>query len=641
MSGSIRLKQVIAQTEGSIIIAGPGGNLTEDNANLFWDNANNRLGIGTASPADTVQIGTSSGTFNINGNSGYGSTFTVRSHHTSGYVFDIENPDYSRLYLRGGQTDSAYVSSTAHVEIMTRIGTAAALVCWDYDGKLRNVFSGGTPGDTAALSTRVNISDTGSDSVFSWTDSISYIDINSPKGLGYAAPFIHMAAYSPLPTTYLGDVKISSYGNSWFKGGNLGIGINSPTSKLHVIGDGGNLDTSEIFHAENNAGTVSFKVQDNGYLYNSTYQDSHINLELVSLSDQSFAAAGLGLKNNLNKVGGIFIPGEWYGYGWYDQSAIISHLVVAAENDIVFTTSNTVPHAAFEKMRISTSGNVGIGINAPSYLLDVASTGHTRIAGGLLVGATETGGYITSGDHKMQILADNSTQGLMTFIGGSGLLQIWKDTSPTKAWGYGMAVPGNPIEDDLIFSRWTPGWTEAFRILNSTGYFGIGTSTPISALHIGAISGSADITIDGGGSARMIVVDTTPLGPGSSLTLGAGSGSGIGANGGDLILVAGNSGTAIGGGTYIRGGTGSSVGNIYIADTGGFCSIGGSLTTPVSSLHVYNVNGFNQFRMETPFTPTGNGDASGEPGDVSWDENYFYMKTATNGWGRVAWDFVF
>ena len=45
-----------ALTIGSLVFAGSGGTYTQDNANLFWDDANNRLGIGTASPAVTFDV---------------------------------------------------------------------------------------------------------------------------------------------------------------------------------------------------------------------------------------------------------------------------------------------------------------------------------------------------------------------------------------------------------------------------------------------------------------------------------------------------------------------------------------------------------------------------------------------------------
>jgi hypothetical protein len=43
-------------TTGSVIFAGAGGVLAQDNANLFWDNANNRLGIGIAVPTSPLHV---------------------------------------------------------------------------------------------------------------------------------------------------------------------------------------------------------------------------------------------------------------------------------------------------------------------------------------------------------------------------------------------------------------------------------------------------------------------------------------------------------------------------------------------------------------------------------------------------------
>ncbi len=37
-------------TQGSVVFAGPSGILSQDNANFFWDDTNNRLGLGTATP---------------------------------------------------------------------------------------------------------------------------------------------------------------------------------------------------------------------------------------------------------------------------------------------------------------------------------------------------------------------------------------------------------------------------------------------------------------------------------------------------------------------------------------------------------------------------------------------------------------
>lgn len=43
-------------TPGSVVFAGPGGTYAQDNANLFWDDTANRLGLGSAAPTACLQI---------------------------------------------------------------------------------------------------------------------------------------------------------------------------------------------------------------------------------------------------------------------------------------------------------------------------------------------------------------------------------------------------------------------------------------------------------------------------------------------------------------------------------------------------------------------------------------------------------
>ena len=49
-------------TAGSVVFAGASGVYTQDNANLFWDDANNRLGIKTATPTAELDV---NGTINV------------------------------------------------------------------------------------------------------------------------------------------------------------------------------------------------------------------------------------------------------------------------------------------------------------------------------------------------------------------------------------------------------------------------------------------------------------------------------------------------------------------------------------------------------------------------------------------------
>jgi len=56
-SGNISVSSSPVLTTGSIPFSN-GSTLTEDNSNLFWDNTNKRLGVGTNSPAYTIDTGT-------------------------------------------------------------------------------------------------------------------------------------------------------------------------------------------------------------------------------------------------------------------------------------------------------------------------------------------------------------------------------------------------------------------------------------------------------------------------------------------------------------------------------------------------------------------------------------------------------
>jgi hypothetical protein len=53
-------------TAGSICFLGTTGTLMLDNANFFWDDTNNRLGIGTATPASTLDVSGSVGAAIVN-----------------------------------------------------------------------------------------------------------------------------------------------------------------------------------------------------------------------------------------------------------------------------------------------------------------------------------------------------------------------------------------------------------------------------------------------------------------------------------------------------------------------------------------------------------------------------------------------
>lgn len=117
-------------TLGSVVFAGAAGVLSQDNANLFWDNTNKRFGIGTAAPAYNLSV---SGTLGVTGTL---SATSIGSHliPSSADVYDLGSCDKP---WRAGHISSQY--STLFVQNVAQLfggylivtkdsGTFAAIV---------------------------------------------------------------------------------------------------------------------------------------------------------------------------------------------------------------------------------------------------------------------------------------------------------------------------------------------------------------------------------------------------------------------------------------------------------------------------------------------------------------------------------
>ena len=123
-----------AFTAGSVVFAGTSGTYSQDNANFFWDDSNNRLGIGTATPQ---------------------STFVVSDGGASGVEFFTNAPGggagtYFQSYNRSG---GAYVTTAYYASAHTfRTNAGATSLVIDTSGNLNcsGVYSavvGGTNRD--------------------------------------------------------------------------------------------------------------------------------------------------------------------------------------------------------------------------------------------------------------------------------------------------------------------------------------------------------------------------------------------------------------------------------------------------------------------------------------------------------------
>jgi hypothetical protein len=81
-----------AFTAGSVVFAGASGVYSQDNTNLFWDDTNNRLGLGINSPSyifqayETAPAIASGGTTYLGSSATIGASFVLRSENTASWT---------------------------------------------------------------------------------------------------------------------------------------------------------------------------------------------------------------------------------------------------------------------------------------------------------------------------------------------------------------------------------------------------------------------------------------------------------------------------------------------------------------------------------------------------------------------------
>ncbi len=107
-----------ALTTGSVPFIGASGALSQDNDNLFWDDTNNRLGIGTKLPTTALDvfgsgiIGRINGTSTNNAFLGFGSAGTNRWS-----IGNVQSDHRFRIYNEATTSELVSVLSTGEFGI--------------------------------------------------------------------------------------------------------------------------------------------------------------------------------------------------------------------------------------------------------------------------------------------------------------------------------------------------------------------------------------------------------------------------------------------------------------------------------------------------------------------------------------------
>jgi excisionase family DNA binding protein len=311
-------------TQGSVVFAGSGGTLTQDNANFFWDDTNNRLGIGTTAPGHKLTV---------TGSQSDPASQTTAGYFTNTTTLTANNASEGVAHglIADGRLNQDAFNSTAGLGLRGISAIARA-----------QGTSGTITGQVGVLSVLSNTS-TG-------TVTNAYGFYNNPYGNSGTLTnnYGFYAAATTAGTNIYGfHSNIAAAANRYnfyaagtadnYFAGNVGIGTTTPGSKLTINQNmsGATDSVNEIVTLLNTAGTI--------------------NNDAVSIRLNAGGGAS-----------GTFLTHQRQG---------------SSGGDFYISTAPTLTGTSVERFRITKDGNVGIGTTAPGSLLHVRQSADSAVTG--------------------------------------------------------------------------------------------------------------------------------------------------------------------------------------------------------------------------------------------------------------------
>jgi len=489
-------------TAGSVLFVDAASKLGQNNSKFFWDNTNNRLGIGTASPSTAAEISSVGGTeLTITSDSSEvvpkDAFTTFRDASSTAWTVGkigggtgTYNDFAIRRFASGSYADTplTITSTNGNVGVDTQVPVEKLEI-------VGNVKSGEAPATLTTLSAAMLSTDTtatvvstagypSAGTLLIGAEAMQYKGVTATTFTGLTRGVLGTTAAAQSSgaqvNNYLNTVvatatapKLVVNGN-----GNVGIGTATPTQSLEVNGNARVNGGLEVPETTGYAVLSNDLAAANSYLTAGTDPDAD-TLVIGKLTDGDVAMgqygygtggfAGVITDNSyVSYYGFTYRPDDPITTGWFsglkvrdDESWLYAAGIIAADfaTDYVSLRTNDA-----DRLTIRSDGKVGIGTITPSNTLQVIGSVCVK-ASGTCAGSTGGTIYVTNAVSTGADLAEHMPTGdrvlavgdVVAIAAGGASDEATFDRSKTayqaNAIGVVSTAPGVSLGSDTKASR--------------------------------------------------------------------------------------------------------------------------------------------------------------------------------------------